>query len=407
MSLLLKNGRIIAESGVVTGGYLLIEGERIVSIGKGSTYPRADKVFDLEDKVASPGFIDIHTHGIADIDFMSNCAEDLHRSFEKYSQFGVTGFLPTTITIQFDTILEQVKLIRKVKDENPHGAMMLGVHVEGPWLSWRCRGGHPEEFLRVPRKEDVERLIGEIGDIVKTVTFSPELENAVWLCETLSVHDIIPVIGHTEATFKQTMEVIRAGARHVTHLFDADIGFRESETEALTIEPGMETAALINDDVSVELIGCPIHVPTPLFRLVNKIKPRSRKILVSDSLIGAGMPEGSIITFRDGRQAQVRDGVLRMMYRDNPDLDGNLTGSAITLNMAVKRLTEYIDVPLEEASLWATINPAILLGMEQETGSLRVGKRADITVFDDDVQVALTLFGGKPVYNRNLSSLPS
>ena len=400
MSLLLKNGRIITESGVLKGGYLLIEGQRIVSIGKDSRYPRADEVIDLNGSVASPGFIDIHTHGIADIDFMGNSAEDLHRSFEKYLQFGITGLLPTTVSITFDTIIEQVKLIRRVRDENPNGAMMQGVHVEGPWLSWRCRGGHPEEFLLVPVKEDVERLIGEVGDIVKTVTFSPELENALWLCETLSVHGIIPVIGHTEATYEQTMDVIRAGARHVTHLFDADIGFRESETEALTMEPGMETAALINDEVSVELIGCPIHVPTPLFRLVNKIKPRDRKILVSDSLIGAGMPEGSIITFRDGRQAKVREGVLRMMCKDNPDLDGNLTGSAITMNMAVKRLSEYIDAPLEEASRWATINPAILLGIEQETGSLRVGKRADIVVFDDDVRVEMTLFGGKPAYRN-------
>ena len=402
MSLLLKNGRIFTESGILMGGYLLIEGERIVSIGKGSRYPRTDDVIDLKGKIASPGFIDIHTHGIADIDFMGNRAEDLHRSFEKYFQFGVTRLLPSTLSNPFDTILEQLKLLRMVRDESPHGVMMQGVHVEGPWLAWRCRGGHPEEFLLVPRKEDVERLIGEVGDIVKTVTFSPELENAAWLCETLSLHGIIPVIGHTEATYEQTMEVIRAGARHVTHLFNADIGFRESDTEALTIEPGMETAVLINDEVSVELIGCPKHVPTPLFRLVDKVKPRDRKIIVSDSLIGAGMPEGSIITFRDGRQAEVKEGVLRMIYKDNPDLDGNITGSAITMNMAVKRLSEYIDASLEEASRWATINPAILLGIEQETGSLRVGKRADIAVFDDDVRVEMTLFGGKPVYRNNL-----
>lgn len=402
MSLLLKNGRIFTESGVLKGGYLLIEGERIVSIGTGSRLPRADEVIDLKGNIASPGFIDIHTHGIADIDFMGSSAEDLHRSFEKYLQFGVTRLLPTTLSNPFDIILEQVKLLRRVRDESPHGAMMHGVHVEGPWLAWRCRGGHPEEFLLVPRKEDVELLIGEVGDIVKTVTFSPELKNAAWLCETLSVHGIVPVIGHTEATYEQTMEVIRAGARHVTHLFDADIGFRESDTEALTMEPGMETAVLINDEVSVELIGCPIHVPTPLFRLVDKVKPRDRKILVSDSLIGAGMPEGSVITFRDGRQAEVKQGVLRMIYRDNPDLDGNITGSAITMNMAVKRLSEYIDAPLEEASRWATINPAILLGIEQETGSLRVGKRADIAVFDDSVHVVMTLLDGEPVYRNSL-----
>ena len=402
MSLLLKNGRIMTGSGLLNGGFLLIDGDRVVKIGGGEPCPRADEVIDLKGRFASPGFIDIHTHGIADIDFMGNNPEDLHRSLDTYLQFGVTGLLPTTVSIAFDTIIEQIKLIRSVRDENANGDMMLGVHVEGPWLSWRCRGGHPEEFLLTPKQEDVKRLLGEVGDIVKTVTFSPELENAVWLCETLSMQGIIPVIGHTEASYEQTMEAIRAGARHVTHLFDADLGFHESETEALTFEPGMETAVLINDNVSVELIGCPIHVPKPLFRLVDKIKPRDRKILVSDSLVGAGMPEGSVISFRDGRQAEVRDGVLRMIYRDNPELDGNLTGSAITLDLAVKRLSEYIDVPLEEAVEWASINPAILLGLERETGSLVVGKRADICVFDDEVHVAMTLLGGRPVYRNGL-----
>ena len=398
MSLLIKNGRIITESGVLEGGFLLVEGEAIAKIGSGDMLPHGDEAIDLGGRFVSPGFIDIHTHGIADIDFMGEDIEDLHRSFEAYARFGVTGLLPTTITIQFDTIIEQVKRLRKVRDDNANGAMMLGVHVEGPWLSWRCRGGHPEEHLKLPNREDVKRLIGEVGDIVKTVTFSPELENAVWLCETLATHGITPVIGHTEASYDQTMDVIRAGARHVTHLFDADLGIHESDHEALTFEPGMETAALINDGVSVELIGCPIHVPKPLFRLVDKVKPGDKKILVSDSLIGAGMPDSSVITFRDGRQAEVQDGVLRMIYKDNPELHGNLTGSAITLNMAVKRLSDYIDAPLYEALRWATVNPATLLGIADRTGSIRVGKRADLTVFDDDVNVAMTLLAGKPIF---------
>ncbi len=402
MSLLLKNGQIFADSGVLKGGSLFIKGDRIASIGSGGKLSRADEEVDLKGHIASPGFMDIHTHGISDIDFMGSGEEDLHRSFDRYLQFGVTRLLPTTLSNPFDEIIEQVKLLRKVKEESPYGAMMHGVHVEGPWIAWRCRGGHPEKFLRIPTKEDVELLLGEVGDIVKTVTFSPELENTTWLCERLSTNGIVPVIGHTEATYEQTMEVIRAGARHVTHLFDADIGFRESETEALTMEPGMETAALINDGVSVELIGCPIHVPKPLFRLVDRIKPHDRKILVSDSLIGAGMPEGSVITLRDGRQARVTQGVLRMIYRDDPALDGNLTGSAITMNMAVSRLSKYIDAPLDEAVRWATINPALLLGIGHETGSLRVGKRADIVVFDEEVQVRLTVLGGKVVYRKDL-----
>jgi N-acetylglucosamine-6-phosphate deacetylase len=168
------------------------------------------------------------------------------------------------------------------------------------------------------------------------------------------------------------------------------------------MEPGIETAVLINDEVSVELIGCPIHVSPPLFRLVDKIKPCNKKILVSDSLVGAGLPEGSVMTFKDGRQVCVEHGVLRMIYKDDPELDHNLTGSAITLNVALKRLSRYINEPLEKAVLWVTMNPALLLGISNDTGSIRVGKNADIAVFDEDVNVKMTILEGNMVYREGV-----
>jgi N-acetylglucosamine-6-phosphate deacetylase len=400
MALLLKNGRIFTESGVLEGGYLLIDDGRISRIGNGGEHPRADEEVDVGGHMVSPGFIDIHTHGIFDIDFMESGVEDLDRCFEKYLQFGITRILATTLSNPLDVVIQQIQRIRQVKEKSPLGSLINGVHLEGPWLAWRLRGGHPEKYLRAPNPEDVHRLLGEVGDILSTVTFSPELDHSVWLCETLSVRGIVPVIGHTEASYKKTMDVIRGGARHVTHLFDGTGGFRESETEALTMEPGIETAVLISDEVSVELIGCPIHVSPPLFRLVDKIKPCNKKILVSDSLVGAGLPEGSVITFKDGRQAGVEDGVLRMIYKDDPELDHNLTGSAITLNIALKRLSRYIDEPLEKAVPWVTMNPALLLGISNDTGSIRVGKNADIAVFDEDVNVKMTILEGNIVYRQ-------
>jgi len=402
MSLLLKNGRIFAESGVLEKGYLFIEKGKISSVGEGGHYPRADKTIDVKGHIVSPGLIDIHTHGIFDVDFMGSGVDDLKRGFERYLQFGVTKILPTTLSNAFDIIIEQIDKIRRAKEKSPFGTMVHGVHLEGPWLVSRCKGGHPEKYLRMLVKKDVQKILGEAGDILKTVTFSPELDNSVWLCEILSLNGIIPVIGHTEATYDKTVEVIKGGARHVTHLFDATLGIRESATEALTMEPGMETAVLINDAVSVELIGCPIHVPQPLFRLVDKIKPHDKKILVSDSLVGAGLPEGTVVTFKDGRHAGVEEGVLRMIYKDNPELDHNLTGSAVTLNTAVERLSRFINAPLERAVLWATINPALLLGVSSETGSIRAGKNADIAVFDGNLTAKLTLLNGKIVYRNGL-----
>jgi len=402
MSLVLKNGRIFTESGVLIKGSLVVEDGIIKSIGGRFDISRADEMIDVRGNIISPGLIDIHTHGIFDTDFIGGSVESMMAGFEHYLRFGVTRIIPTTLSSPFNAIVEQVKKIRSARNRSAVGEMVLGVHVEGPWLAPRCKGGHPEKYLRIPKKEDVERLLGESDGIVKTVTFSPELENAIWLCETLSVYGIVPVIGHTASTYEKTLEVIRAGARHVTHLFDATLGIRESETEALTMEPGMETAVLIHDAVSIELIGCPIHVPVPLFRLVNKIKPHDKKIIVSDSLVGAGRPDGTVVTFKDGRQALVKEGVLRMIYPDNPELDGNLTGSAVTLNIAVRRLSRFIGEPPEQAIRWATINPALLLGVQSETGSLRVGKAADIAVFDGDFNTKMTILGGKIVYRNGL-----
>jgi N-acetylglucosamine-6-phosphate deacetylase len=138
--------------------------------------------------------------------------------------------------------------------------------------------------------EDVKRLLGEAGDVVRTVTFSPELPNAVWLAEQLSFRGIVPVLGHTEGSYEDARRAIFAGARHVTHMYDGIIGYRENPEEALVMMPGVETAVLANDEVSIELIGCPVHVPVPFFGFIDKVKPRNKKVIVTDSLVGTGSP---------------------------------------------------------------------------------------------------------------------
>jgi N-acetylglucosamine-6-phosphate deacetylase len=280
--------------------------------------------------------------------------------------------------------------------------MLLGAHVEGPWLAPRCRGGHALEYLRVPEKGDVDKLLGEVGGVIKTVTFAPELPGAAWLAERLAGRGILPVIGHTEGSYEDAERAILAGARHVTHMYDAIIGYRENPKEALVMMPGVETAVLMHDEVSIELNGCPIHVPIPFFGFINKVKPPDKKVIVTDSLAGTGYPDGTVITKKNGRRIYVSKGVLRMIDED-PGINGNLTGSAVTMNLALRRLTEYAKypgkLPVHEAVRWGTINPATTLGIAGETGSLAVGKLADIVLFDDDFDVKTTLLKGGVVYN--------
>ncbi|TFG59909.1 MAG: N-acetylglucosamine-6-phosphate deacetylase [Spirochaetales bacterium] len=404
-SILLTNGRVLAETEPLSNGYVLIKDGRIVSLGPMTGDPglSADRVVDVKGAYISPGFIDMHTHGIMDVDFMESGAEDIKRGFFEYARYGVTRILGSTLSNPIDSIVNQIKVIRRAKEESPAGDLLAGVHVEGPWLAARCRGGHALEYLKNPKRDDVDRILGEAGDLIKTVTYAPELPGSVWLTETLAARGVVPVLGHTEASYEHAEKAILAGARHVTHMYDTTLGYRENPEEALVMMPGMETAVLYYDEVSIELIGCPVHVPRPFFKFINKVKPRERRIIVTDSLVGTGMPEGTELTYKDGRRVYVAEGVLRM-HDPDPAVEGNLTGSAVTINLALKRLCGYADLSVAEAVRWCSLNPATTLGLNMETGSIKIGKYADIAVFGEDFDVRMTLLKGNIIFEKKQES---
>ena len=395
--LLICNGRVISETHDLTKGYVFIKNGKIASIGEDWSEIPAEKVIDVQGMIISPGFIDMHTHGIKDVDFMESDPENIVRGLSEYARFGVTRVVGSTLSNPFEQIMSQAKRIRTARENRDYGDILLGVHIEGPWLTPSQRGGHALQYLQIPKKDDVNRLLNEVGDVIRTVTFAPELPNAVWLAEQLSYRGIVGVLGHTEASYEETERVILAGVRHVTHLYDASHGFKENPNEALVMMPGLETAVVMFDEVSVELIGCPVHVPKPFFRYINKVKPRNKKVIVTDSLVGTGMPDGTTLTYRDGRKVYVSEGVLRMID-DDPNIHGNLTGSAVTMNVALRRLKEYTSLYTSEAIRWGSINPATTLGIDQETGSISVGKFADLVIIDDEFNVKMTFLKGRLIH---------
>jgi N-acetylglucosamine-6-phosphate deacetylase len=397
---LIYNGRVIAESHFLPSGYVYAIDGRIASIGEDWSGLTAERTVDAKGLFISPGFIDMHTHGIDDVDFMEADVESLVRGLRTYARFGVTRVVGSTLSNPLETIIAQVHRFGEAMEDAEYGDLLLGAHIEGPWLAPRCRGGHAQEYLRVPEQDDVKRLLGEAGELIRTVTFAPELPNSVWLAEQLARRGIVGVMGHTEASFEDAESVIRAGARHVTHMYDTTLGYRENPDEALVMMPGMETAVLLSDEVSIELIGCPVHVPTPFFRFIDKVKPRNKKVIVTDSLVGTGLPDDTVLTYKDGRRVYVSAGVLRMIDED-PKINGNLTGSAVTMNRALKRLSHYAQLPVQEAVRWGSINPATTLGIDDETGSISVGKYADMVLVDDGFDVKTTLLKGRTVYEAH------
>ncbi len=397
--LLLYGGKIVTETHSLPRGYVAITNGQIASIGRDWGEIKAFESLDVDGKIVVPGFIDMHTHGIDTVSFMESNEEEMEKGLLRYTEFGVTRVIASTISNTLEVITNRLKHLKKVKESRENGHILHGVHVEGPWLSSRCRGGHPLKYLRVPEKEEILSVLEEDGDAVVSVTFAPELPNTVWLTEELSRRCILPIIGHTDSSFEETERVILAGARHVTHMYDAAMGYKEDPQEALVMLPGMETAVLLHDEVSVELIGCPVHVPQPFFKFIDKVKPKGKKVVVTDSLVGTGLPEGTVFTSSDGRQVKVTRGVLRMIDED-PAINGNLTGSAVTMNVALQRLKEYAAISLEEALSWGTINPARTLGIDRITGSIAVGKAADLAVIDEDFNVYSTLVKGKILFEK-------
>jgi N-acetylglucosamine-6-phosphate deacetylase len=339
--LLIHNGRILAETHTLPGGYLLVRDGKIASMGADETSLEGAAAgverLDAGGLFVCPGLIDMHTHGIQDVNFVEGSVEEMVRGLSIYASFGITRVLPSTISNPYEQLIAQIRLMRRIGEDRQYGGLFHGVHLEGPWLAPRCRGGHDLRFLCTPERKDIQRILGEVGDAIRTVTFAPELPGSVWLTEQLALRGIVPVLGHTEASFDQAEAVILAGARHVTHMYDTTLGYRENPAEALVMMPGMETAVLAHDEVSIELIGCPVHVPRPFFKFIDKVKPARRKVIVSDSLVGAGLPEGTVLTTADGRKMYVEQGVLRMI-NDDPKINGNLTGSAVTLNVGLRRL---------------------------------------------------------------------
>jgi N-acetylglucosamine-6-phosphate deacetylase len=402
VDLLIYNGHVLAETQTIEKGYVAVTGGKIVQIGEGD--PPSDLLsedsVDAGGLTISPGFIDMHTHGIIDVDFMESGPEDIKRGLREYAKYGVSRLVPTTLSNPIDKIINQMKIIREIKQSGGIGNMIIGTHMEGPWIAERCKGGHALEYLISPRKEDVDTLIKEVGDVLKTVTFAPELDNTVYLTEQLTLHGILPVFGHTESSYEDAQKCILAGARHVTHMYDTTLGYKENPDEALVMMPGMETAVLMDDRVSVELIGCPIHVPKPFFKYIEKVKPRNKTVVVTDSLVGTGMPEHTELTYEDGHKVYVESGVLRMLS-DDESINGDLTGSAVTLNVAIRRLREYGELTTARAVEWGSLNPATTLGIEKETGSIKVGKDADITIMDEDFNISMTFRKGTNIYHNS------
>ena len=338
-----------------------------------------------ENWIVVPGFIDQHIHGASSSDSMDGTYKDIENIARGLAKEGTTSFLPTTMTQDPENIKQALVSIKEYMDAKPDaGARVLGVHLEGPFISLKFIGAQPEEFVSNPSVEVFKEYQKVSGDNIRIVTLAPEEEGSSELIKYLKENNIVASVGHTNATSAEIEKAIELGLSNVTHTFNAQKPLHHREI-------GVVGSALLYDELNCELICDTIHVSVPAIKLVIKNKPHDKVTLITDSMRAKHMADGDYEL--GGQPVYVRNGEARLA-------NGTLAGSVLKMNHAVRNVHKLAGVPLTDVLDFASINPAKNIGVDKERGSIEVGKYADLVVLDENFEVVMTIVEGNVVYKR-------
>ena len=370
----IENARIVLEDRVLDRGSVIIDSGRITAFADGPTSSDAETL-DLSGLTLLPGFIDFHIHGAVGIDTMDATAEQFGEVSKFLATRGVTAWLPTFVPASHEQFSRAVQEI--AKSMNAPGARVLGVHYEGPFVNTlQCGALHTEHFKTYSGPDDLSFLDAPTG-WVRMMTLAPEIEGGVELVRELRGRGWVISVGHTRATPEVLDQALAAGARHMTHFMNAMSPLHHRS-------PGPVAWGLARDDVTFDLIADGVHLDPFMLRLLVKIKGAGEISLISDSIAAAGKGDGDYRIW--GETIAVKNG-------RTANASGNIAGSVITMLDAV-RFMHSLGVSYVDLARMASLNPARLLGVDHDCGSIEIGKRADLIAVDDDWNVKLTLIGG-------------
>ena len=381
---IIENGMVITPSKTIEKGVVVFEDGKITAVGQRNQLKvsKNAKVINASGKIVAPGFVDIHVHGGKGRDVMDASYEAVKEIAKFVVSHGTTSFVPTTISAPRSDLLRTVKAVKAAMEKGTDGAEVLGVHLEGPYINLEKRGAHDANYVRLPSINEFEEIWEASNHAVKIVTLAPELEESKMLIQKLRELGIMASIGHSNATYTQTVNAIKHGIRHATHMFNRMSGFDPRE-------PGVVGAVLVHDELTAELICDSIHVHPVAMKLLTRVKGSKKVVLVTDAIRAAGMPDGE---YALGKQRIiVKDGVSRLE-------SGDFAGSTLTMDSAVRNMMKLVGTLLQTAVKMATINPAVVINVDENKGSLEPDKDADILIIDDEINVHMTIVKGKIVY---------
>lgn len=355
---MLTGATVVLPTGTVENGRVAVEGTRITRVASENA-----QVIDASGHYVVPGFIDLHNHGGGGASFTSGSVDDILKGIHTHRLHGTTTLVASTVTGDMDSLTHRAGLLSELAEQGE----IAGVHFEGPFISPCRKGAHSEALLRDPDPTEVRKLVDAARGRAKMLTLATELPGGLDSVRLLADHGVIAAIGHTDATYEQTVEAIDAGATVATHLFNAmpPLGHRS---------PGPITALLEDERITVELINDGTHLHPAALQLAFHHAGAGRVAFITDAMDAAG--------FGDGRywlgplEVEVADGVARLVE------DGTIAGSTLTQDRAFKRAVTVDGLGVEDAVTALSANPARLLGMADTIGSLEPGKYADLLLLD-------------------------
>ena len=376
--MIIKNIKIVTLNEVIENGYIEVKDGLISNISSGE-YIGNEETIDGLGKIAMPGFIDIHTHGSCGIDFMDAVEADYKQIEEAFYEEGITSFLATTLTSDLDSMKRVCQTVNNVKNDIPS---LLGVHLEGPYINKIYKGAQNEAFIREPNVDELKELIDVSNSNIRLITMAPEVNGSLEFIKYATENEVTISAGHSNATFDDIENAIKAGLTNITHTHNAMSKHDHRN-------PGIVTASFYFDELYTECICDGIHVCPNTLKTFYKIVGPDRFMIVTDALLGKHSKVDKFQLFN--LDCTYRNGAFYLVEA------GNLAGSALYMNQGLKNIRNYCGASLIELARVSSYNQAKSLHLN-DRGLLEAGKLADIVLLDEELNVKNVFKLGKEVY---------
>lgn len=385
----LKNGTVLTGIASLEHNTVIIEDDKIADVISERRFKERklnhdDEVIDVNGAYISPGFIDTHIHGLHGYDTTDKTHEAMQQISKALIEYGVTSFCPAIYPQAEKDLIKAISNTIEVMGHE-EGAEILGMHLEGPFISRDKHGVLNQEYLSEVDLDYMNRLYEAAKGNITIMTVAPEIKNMRELALFGTKHNIIMAAGHSDATYENMVEGMQAGILHSTHFFNAMRRLHHRD-------PGVVGGIMIHPSISCEIIADGHHVHPAIIKLLLRVKPINKLVLVTDALKPTGLQSGKL--FANDEEVYLKDGLFRRKS------DGTIAGSGLTMDRGVKYLNKEIHLPIGDAVKMATSNPAEVINKENEIGYIIPGRYADITVFDDDFNIKMVMKRGKVLKNE-------